>query len=306
MRSRYILGTRGSSLAMCQAQIVQTLLEAQHPGTAFQVKTIHARADRAPEQPLVSMSGEGVFVKELEAALQDHEIDLAVHSLKDLPLQGPKTLCLGAILAREEPRDALVSKSDTPFDGLPAGARVGTSSRRRQSQLRAWRQDVELADIRGNVDTRLRKLDEGRYDAVVVAACGLIRLGLEERITEYLPTERMLPEPGQGALAIEVREDDADVRGLVAGLDDARSRACVEAERALLGALGGGCHLPIAGLASCGTDTLTLEGAVIAVDGRRQVRSRLDGPLQEARAVGERLGQILIRQGALDLLNEVS
>lgn len=305
MRS-FVIGTRGSPLAMCQARIVQTLLESRAPGRIFQVNTITSRADGVPEQPLASISGDGIFVKELEAALADGEIDLAVHSLKDLPLKGAEGLRLAAVLAREEPRDALVSASGELFERLPPAARIGTSSLRRQSQLRAWRQDLEFTEIRGNVDTRLRKLDAGRYEAIVVAACGLMRLGLQARITECLPTERILPEPGQGALAIEIRSDDSQVGALVAGLDDAPTRACVEAERALLGALGGGCRLPIAGLASCEADAVVLEGAVTAVDGRHHVRGRLEGPMHEARTIGERLGQMFIRQGALDLLGGVS
>lgn len=301
MRS-LVIGTRGSSLAMCQAQIVQTRLEERWPGRAFRLEPITAQADKHPELPLTAMSGEGVFVKELEAALTGGRIDLAVHSLKDLPLELPRGLYLAAVLEREEPRDALVSRSGEPLVRLPKGARVGTSSLRRQSQLRRRRPDVELADIRGNVDTRLRKLDEGRYDAIVVAACGLIRLGLEERITELLDFSDMLPEPGQGALAVETRADDRETLEAVEALEDPMSRACVEAERAFLRALGGGCRVPIAAYASAKGGMLELEGAVIAPDGRAERRGKLTGAITEPVALGERLAAQLASQGAAALL----
>src|SRR3989338_6987747 len=242
----FVIGTRGSSLAMCQAQIVQARLEERFPGRAFRLETIKAQADKHPDLPLTAMSGEGMFVKELESALAGGRIDLAVHSMKDLPLETPAGLYLAAVLEREEPRDALVSRSGESLEQLPKGARIGTSSLRRQSQLRRLRPDLELLEIRGNVDTRLRKLDEGRYDAIVVAACGLIRLGLEERITELLDFSEMLPEPGQGALAVETRADDRETLEAAGSLEDPVSRACVEAERAFLQALGGGRRPPIA------------------------------------------------------------
>jgi hydroxymethylbilane synthase len=302
MRPPIIIGTRGSALALCQAQIVQTKLEERVPDQAFAVKAIKARADQDPELPLIAMGGEGVFVKELEHALVDGRIDLAVHSMKDLPLGIPRDLAIAAVLEREEPRDALVSRSQAGLDGLPRGARVGTSSLRRRSQLLHRRQDLQMLDIRGNVDTRLRKLQQGDYDAVVVAACGLIRLGLEERIAEYLDVSTMLPEPGQGALAIEARAGDREIRTLLSGLDDPVSRACVEAERAFLEALGGGCRVPIAAYASPKDGMLELDGAVIAHDGRRQIRGKLAGPLTEPVALGRRLAEQLSSQGAKDLL----
>jgi len=301
MRS-LIIGTRGSSLAMWQAQIVQTRLQARSPGRTFLLETIKAQADKHPDLPLTMMSGEGVFVKELESALAGGRIDVAVHSMKDLPLETPPGLRIAAVLEREEPRDALVSRSDESLKQLPKGARIGTSSVRRQSQLRRRRPDLELLEIRGNVDTRVRKLDEGRYDAIVVAACGLIRLGLEERITELLAFSDMLPEPGQGALAVEARVDDREVLAAVESLGDPVSRACVEAERAFLGALGGGCRVPIAAYASAKDGMLELEGAVIAPDGHDARRGTLTGPITEPVALGERLAARLASQGAKALL----
>lgn len=297
-----VIGTRGSTLALCQAQIVQAKLEERFPARAFSLQTIKAQADQNPELPLVALGGEGVFVKELEAALVTGRIDLAVHSLKDLPLDIPPALRIAAVLERDEPRDALISRSGAAFDRLPSGSRIGTSSLRRRSQLLCRRKDLECLEIRGNVDTRLRKLDEGNYDAIVIAACGLIRLGLEERITEYLDFSRMLPEPGQGALAIEARSDDAAALELVSVLDDPLSRACVEAERAFLAALGGGCRVPIAAYASSRDGVLELEGAVLSPDGREERRGNVRGPMAEPVSLGRRLADQLIDQGAKELL----
>ena len=298
-----VIGTRGSSLALCQAQIVQTKLEEQFSGLRFTLKTIKAQADRQPDLPLTAMAGEGVFVKELETALLEGRIDLAVHSLKDLPLDTPRELRIAAVLEREEPRDALVSGSGTLLDQLPPHSRIGTSSLRRKSQLLYQRRDLEIMEIRGNVDTRLRKLDEGRYDAIVMAACGLIRLGLEERITEYLELSQMLPEPGQGALAVEARADDREILKRVSVLEDPVSRSCVEAERAFLQTLGGGCRVPIAAYASCSEGTLELEGVVAAADGHHQIRGKRTGPMAEPVALGEQLARQLTEQGAKALLN---
>lgn len=299
-----ILGTRGSALSLRQAKIVQTKLEER--GCMLTLKMIKAQADERPEISLTAMSGEGVFVKELEQALLERRIDLAVHSMKDLPLDHPPTLAIAAVLEREEPRDAFVSRTGETFDHIARDSRIGTSSLRRQSQLLHRRQDVQFLEIRGNVDTRLRKLEAGKYDAIVLAACGLIRLGLEDRITEYLEFSLMLPEPGQGALAIEVRADDEEVCELIGTLDDPPSRSCVEAERAFLRALGGGCRVPIAAYASPHDGNLELEGAVMAADGHRQLRGAMTGPMSDATALGNRLAQHLMTQGALSLLKPES
>ena len=298
-----ILGARGSSLAVRQAQIIQARLEALSPGRTFLLETITSQADTHPDLPLAAMSGEGVFVKELESALAGGRIDVAVHSLKDLPLETPPGLRIAAVPEREEPRDALVSGSHESLEQLPKGARIGTSSVRRQSQLRRRRPDLAMLEIRGNVDTRIRKLDEGRYDAIVVAACGLIRLGLKERITELLDVSDMLPEPGQGALAVQARADDREAFAAVEPIEDSMSRACVEAERAFLRALGGGCRVPIAAYASMKHGMLELEGAVIAPDGRDARRGTLTGPITEPIALGERLADHLAAQGARELLD---
>lgn len=303
MMRTVVIGARGSSLSLCQAEIVRVKLEARCRDHRVVIKTIKGRADRRPDVPLVAFSGEGIFVKELEAELTGGEIDCAVHSLKDLPLAAPEGLTIAAITEREEARDAFISRSGQGFDEVPSGARIGTSSPRRISQLRCRRQDVEFADIRGNVDTRLRKLQDGRYDAIVLAACGLMRLGLEDRITELLSFERMLPEPGQGALGVEARSNDHDMMEILRGLDHAPSRACAEAERSFLRALGGGCRVPIAAYASCDNRALRLEGAVVSADGRHALRDRLDGSLADPVALGERLAKQLLSQGAGTLLS---
>ena len=296
------IGTRGSALARCQATRVQQQLAAQAPDRQFPLKIIAAAADQRPETPLADMGGQGVFVKELETALLRREIDVAVHSLKDLPLATPAGLRLAAILQRDDPSDALVSRSHQGLAQLPLSTHVGTSSLRRRSQLLRRRRDLRVSEIRGNVDTRLRKLDEGQYDAILVASCGLIRLGLAERITERLPMDVMLPEPGQGALAIEVRADDAAAIEVVRALDHRETRACVEAERALLEGLGGGCYVPIAAFAELRGRELQLEAAVTAVDGSREVRGRMQGRAEDPSGLGLRLAEQLIHEGAKTIL----
>lgn len=300
---KFVLGTRGSSLALCQARIVQTLLEERAPGCRIELKTLTAQADRNPELPLAAMGGVGVFVKELEAALLARRVDFAVHSLKDLPLVTPEGLRIAAVLERDEPRDALISRSGEALEALPAGAKLGTSSLRRISQVLNRRPDLATLEIRGNVDTRLRKLQEGKYDAIVVAACGLIRLGLEERITEVLDLSVMLPEPGQGCLAVEARTDDPDVLDVVGRLEHPLSRACVEAERACLKALGGGCRVPIAAFAEETNGTLHLQGAVLSPDGTRRIDASGDGPVTEPVRLGEDVGARLAASGAAALLS---
>ena len=296
------IGTRASALAMRQAELVRQRLCERFPNRTFALHPVTSPADRQPDAPLVTLGGEGVFVKELETALLKEEIDLAVHSLKDLPLASPQGLRIAAVLAREEARDALIARASASVEALPSGAQVGTSSLRRQSQLSAHRSDLRIAEIRGNVDTRLRKLDEGRYDAIVVAACGLQRLGLANRITQLLDISLMTPEPGQGALAVEARTHDVTADELAAALEDPVSRACVEAERAFLRALGGGCRVPIAAYAQVRDRMLWLRGAVLTPDGRQQLRGELTGPIDEPVALGERLATQLISSGALDLL----
>lgn len=298
-----VIGSRGSALSRRQTEQVLRQLQQCFPDRAFELRTITADADRRPDVPLVAMGGEGVFVKELEDALQRREIDCAVHSLKDLPTAIGQGLTIAAIPEREDARDALISRGGQALKALPEGARIGTSSPRRRSQLLRQRSDLRMLEIRGNVDTRLRKLDDGQYDAIALAACGLIRLGLDARITQRLEFDVMLPEPGQGALAIETRADDAEMIEIARALEHAATRACVEAERAVLAALGGGCRVPIAAHAEQRPDGLLyLDAAVTALDGSRQVRDAADGSLSEPERLGRELADRLRRAGAEDLL----
>jgi hydroxymethylbilane synthase len=252
--------------------------------------------------PLFEAGGVGLFVKELESALQSGEVDLAVHSLKDMPGQLPAGLEIAAVPEREDPRDVLVSRLNLPLAELPAGARVGTSSRRRAAQLLSARPDLVIVNLRGNVDTRLRRAQSEPYDAIVLAAAGLIRLGHADRITETLPPEVMLPAVGQGALAVEVRTADERTRGLVAALGHSTTRCAVTAERSFLGRLGGGCHVPIAAYAVVERDDLWLRGLVSSVDGQVTVRGERRGRMIDLEAVGSDLAEELLGKGAAELL----
>ena len=296
------MGTRGSRLALAQTRLIQQALEARHPGLCCELITITAQGDRQPEASLASVGGEGIFVKELAAAVSRGEIDLAVHSMKDLPLAMAQDVAVAAVPQRESPQDALVSASGRTLNRLPLGAVVGTSSLRRQGQVLHARPDVQVKPIRGNVDTRLRKLDEGQYDAIIVAAAGLIRLGMAARITEQLDPHVMLPEPGQGALALQTRADDKATRALVEPLEDATTRTCVTAERAFLRGLGGGCHLPIAALARIEGGQLILDGAVVAPNGSKMIHEQAIGSASKPDALGESLAKQAITKGARNLL----
>ncbi|MDF1502401.1 hydroxymethylbilane synthase [Roseisolibacter sp. H3M3-2] len=300
------LGTRGSALALTQARLVAAALAGAHPGVEVEIVTITTKGDVRTDVPLSAIGGVGVFAAELEAALRAGEVDFAVHSAKDLPSTAPADMALAAFLEREDPRDVLVSgvAGAGTLRALPHGARVGTSSPRRACQLRAARPDLDLRDIRGNVDTRLRKLDAGEYDAIVLAAAGLRRLGLIGRATEHLDPADMLPQVGQGAIAIEVRADDAATAALVALVDHARTRAAVEAERAFLARLGAGCTAPAGAHAALRPDgTLVVEGMVGHADGRG-VRRRLAGPVADAKLLGAAVAEALIGEGGDVLLRE--
>jgi hydroxymethylbilane synthase len=259
--------------------------------------------------PLSVIGGKGVFTKELEDALLDGRIDIAVHSLKDLPTILPEGLSITAICEREDPRDALVLAAGSEFDAtalgnLPRGAIVGTSSQRRLAQLRCWRDDLVIKDLRGNVDTRIRKLDEGQYDAVILASAGLVRLGLQDRISLRIPIEHMLPAVGQGAIAIETREDDEFVVEATRRLDHRETRVACLAERAFLRGLGGGCQLPIAAHARFEGELLKLDGLVARPDGSKRLQDSLSGPADSAEELGSSLASTLLNRGAASLLNE--
>jgi hydroxymethylbilane synthase len=297
------IGTRGSTLALAQSGQVRRLL----PGgeAAHEIQVIETSGDRNPQASLRRIGGKGVFTKEIEQELLEGRVDIAVHSLKDLPTEETPGLILGALLKREDPRDALVARDRLTFESLPSGAKVGTSSLRRQSQLLARRPDLAVSDLRGNVPTRIAKVTGGQLDAVVVAAAGLARLGLTHEATEFLDEGWMLPAPGQGTLALQIREGDAKVLEALRGLDDAVSRAEATAERALLTGLGGGCLVPVGGRGLVRNGRLLLSAFVGHPSGRPSVRSSLEGPLQDASDLGFRLASKLLLEGAKEILDEV-
>jgi hydroxymethylbilane synthase len=299
--------TRPSALARWQTQWVIQQLQAAWPGLVCQEVLITTLGDRRLDRPLPEMGGKGLFTQELEAELLSGRVDAAVHSLKDLPVEDAPGLVIGMIPTRGEARDVLVSSRGFTLMALPEGARVGTSSLRRSAQLLALRPDLRIESLRGNVDTRLRKALEGPYDAIVLAGAGLTRLGLEAHITEWLPLERMLPAPGQGALAVQCRADDLETRRVLAPLEDAPTRLAVTAERAFLSGLGGGCSLPIAAYAAGrvteGNLPIELTGLVASLDGQRLLR--LSGTGSEPHQLGERLAQQALQQGAHEILSPV-
>ena len=294
-----VIGSRGSQLALWQAKWVAARLGER--GQATRIEIIKTTGDKITDVPLAKVGTKGLFTKEIEEALLDGRIDLAVHSLKDLPTEVPGGLTIAAIPEREDPRDALVGAA---LRDWPPGAKVGTSSLRRAAQLRVERRDLSIESVRGNLDTRLRKLDEGQYDAIVLAAAGLRRLGWAHRIAEVLPPELMCPAVGQGALAVQTRTG-GEAREICAALDHAATRAAVTAERAVLASLGGGCQVPIGAYAQVSGETLRLIGVVIAPDGDRIVRKSDQGSVYEAEQTGRRVGAALLADGARDILAQV-
>jgi len=289
--------TRPSALARWQTRWVIHRLEEAHPGLTCREEVIVTRGDRVLDKPLPEIGGKGLFTQELEAALLSGQVDAAVHSLKDLPTEMPPGLTVGAVPARAEVRDALVSARGYTLETLPRGAVVGTSSLRRAAQLLAARPDLQIRPLRGNVDTRVRKALEGQYDAVVLAGAGLVRLGLTEHISQWLPLEVMLPAPAQGALAVQCRADDAATLGLLAVIADSATHAAVEAERGFLSALGGGCAVPVAAYAEPLPDgRFRLTGFVGSPKGAGFWRGALEG--EEPRALGHALAEQAMREGA--------
>jgi len=307
MRDHFVIGSRGSKLALWQSEWVKARLAELRPEAEIRIEVIKTSGDVMLNVPLAVIGGKGVFTKELEEALLAEEIDLAVHSLKDLPTTLPDDLAINAITEREDARDALVLREgvaagSNSLRGLPQGAIVGTSSLRRQAQLKHLRPDVVIKDLRGNVDTRLRKLDEGGYDAIILASAGLRRLGFERRINAAIAHAEMLPAVGQGALGIETRAHDSRTAALVSFLEHAPTRAACTAERALLFALGGGCQVPIAAHAVVNGDTLQLDALVAALDGTRVIRDGLEDDTTHAARAGETLAARLRERGAEELL----
>ena len=295
------IGSRGSPLALTQSRWVQLQLQENYPDCEVTLNIIKTSGDKILDKPLPEIGGKGLFTKEIEDALLRDEIDLAVHSLKDLPTVMPQGLAIAAVPVREDPRDVLVSRNGLAFTALAADARVGTGSLRRQAQLQHRRGDLAFLPIRGNVDTRLRKLHDGEYDAVVMAAAGLKRIGRQGEITEYFSDEMCVSAAGQGALAIETCVDRA-ARGVVAFLHDAAAHAEVIAERVLLDRLGGGCHVPIGARARVRGASIALVGIVAHPGGMPLFRAEASGAMADAEQIGESVAEALLRQGAGDIL----
>ena len=300
-----IIGTRGSQLAFWQAEWVQRRLRELDPGLSVSVRRIKTTGDKVLDVPLATIGGKGLFVKEIEEALARGEIDLAVHSMKDVPTRLPVGLEILAVPEREDPRDVLIHRQGLALESMPAGARIGTSSLRRQAQILKYRPDLTIHLLRGNVDTRLRKLDGGDYDGIILAAAGLSRLGWSDRATQYLSHDVCLPAIGQGALGLEGRADDGFVRALAGRLEHAPTRTAVTAERAVLERLEGDCQVPIAAHATLANGTLTISGLVASVNGRRLVRDSVQGPAHEAHRLGTQLAERLLALGGEDILREI-
>ena len=300
--SRLRLGTRGSALALVQSEWVAERLRALHPGLAVELVRIRTTGDRIQDRPLAAVGGKGLFIKEIEEALLRGEVDLAVHSVKDLPGEIPPGLDLAAFPPRADPRDAFLGRGGRRLADLAEGATVGTTSLRRQAQVLHWRPDLKVLPLRGNVDTRLRKLDAGAYDGILLALAGLHRLGLADRAVEVLEPEVMLPAIGQGALGLEVRAADDATLALIGPLDDPPTRATVTAERAFLRRLGGSCHTPVAAHASLEGDRLRLTALIATPDGCRLIRGERRGDAGEAECVGTDLGEALLRAGGAEVL----
>lgn len=306
MNGQVRIATRRSRLALWQAEHVAALLTAAHPGLVVNLLPIVTEGDRIQDRTLAAVGGKGLFIKELESAILTGAADIAVHSMKDMPAVLPPGLVIGAALERADPRDAFISLRHDSFESLPQGARVGTSSLRRQSQLRHARPDLEILVLRGNVETRLRKLDAGEFDATVLATAGLERLGLGDRIRERLSPQQMLPAVGQGVIGIECPESRADIRALLAPLEHAATRCRLEAERAFAGRLGGSCQSPIAAYAELAGDTLQLRGLVASPDGATVFADGITGPARDAAALGTALANQLLDAGAGALLEALA
>lgn len=305
MKANLIIGTRQSLLALWQSNHIASLLRKQYPDCQVTLKKIVTKGDRILDVPLAQIGGKGLFTKEIETELLDGTVDLAVHSLKDMPTVLPEGLCLTAITTRANVGDAFVSNQYASFSELPQGAVLGTSSLRRKAQLLAVRPDLKIVDLRGNVDTRLRKLDEGQMDAIILAAAGLERLGHADRIREIIPTTVCLPAVGQGALAIECRSDNKEVRDMLAFLNDLPTKQATDAERAFLGLIEGGCQVPIGVHAEVENDNVKIEAVIASLDGSKVLRNNITGPAANAADLGRKLGQKMLAEGGEQILADI-
>ena len=302
---KIVIGSRGSQLALWQANWVKSELERINGNVEVSIQIIKTSGDKIQDVPLAKIGGKGLFVKEIEEALLAHEIDIAVHSMKDVPMKLPRELQIAVVTERESPLDALISKNGEKIADLPEGATVGTSSLRRSSQLLRYRPDLKIEMLRGNLDTRLKKLDEGQYDAIILAAAGLNRLGWADRITEEISREILLPAMGQGALGLETRINDVDVQKFICDLDHEATHWAVDAERAFVDILDGGCQVPIGAYATVDGGQITVRGLVAGLDGKTIYQLDKTGPVYDADKLGRELGNELLKMGAAEILKEV-
>lgn len=305
MKTCLKIGTRQSLLALWQSNHIAALLKEKYPECEVVLKKIVTKGDKILDVPLAKIGGKGLFTKEIEAELLDGTVDLAVHSLKDMPTVLPEGLCLTAITTRANVGDAFVSNKYSSFAELPEGAVLGTSSLRRKAQLLAMRPDLKIVDLRGNVDTRLRKLDEGQMDAIILAAAGLERLGYKDRIKEVIPVSTCIPAVGQGALAIECRTDNTEVREMLAFLNDTAAKQATDAERAFLGLIEGGCQVPIGVHAHVQNEEITVEAIIASLDGQTVLRNKITGQAQEAEELGRQLGTKMLAEGGSQILASI-
>lgn len=305
MKTILRIGTRGSALALAQATLVQKQIQEQHPHVSVELEIIKTTGDKIQDVPLAKIGGKGLFTKEIEMAILAGEVDLGVHSMKDVPTEVPEGLVIGITTVREDPRDAFISRKYQSFMKVPVGGRIGTGSLRRKAQLMHLRPDLEIVPLRGNVDTRLRKLVEENLDAIILATAGLNRLGRAGEITAIVPAAEMLPAIGQGALGLEYRENDAETRNLLAFLDHPETSVAVAAERAFLARLEGGCQVPIAAQGSLDGGVLVLEGLIGDLTGARIYRERVSGSPEEAASLGTKLAEMLLQRGGAQILSEI-
>lgn len=306
MESRKVtIGSRGSPLALWQANWVKDLLLDHHSDLAVDIKIIKTSGDKIQDVPLNKIGGKGLFVKEIEEGLLSREVDFAVHSMKDMPITFPMNLCIACVTKRENPFDALISRNNIKLQDLPKGAKIGTGSLRRMSQLLHYRPDLNLMPLRGNLETRLKKLDTEGLDAIILAAAGLIRLGWDDRITEIISPEVLLPAMGQGTVGIETRKNDVDNQILLADMDDEETHWALDAERALVSQLEGGCNVPIGSFATLNADQITLTGLVASLDGKTMYKKEMTDIKTNAIALGRKMGNELIEMGADRIMKEI-
>jgi hydroxymethylbilane synthase len=299
------IGSRGSPLALWQANWIKDQLEAQNPDIPVEIIIIKTSGDKIQDVPLAKIGGKGLFVKEIEEALLRKDVDFAVHSMKDMPIKFPYALCIASVTKRENPFDALISKDNIKLADLPKGAKVGTGSLRRISQLLHYRPDLELVPLRGNLDTRIKKLETEGLDAIILAAAGLIRLGWSDKISEIISPEILLPAMGQGAVGIEARKNDVDNQILLADLDDENTHLALDAERAIVTQLEGGCNVPIGAFATIEEDEITIQGLVASLDGKILYKQEIKGNKVNAISLGKELGNRLIEMGGDKIMEDI-